>query len=158
MILKLNESRVAAFAQFARKSEEIIVALWMYQKLISHSATRWLSLYPSLPRMLQMYPVSHLYFMSIDKPTVVLRRFPGNSPSEFCLTHLDTCNHFWLRLMSKFRLLRSQKHQLLILYRVSQCWKSQIFFLLRKVQIRNENWIRLLRMLKVRKCKAFAPQ
>jgi len=40
MILKLNESRVAAFAQFARKSEEIIVALWMYQKLISHSATR----------------------------------------------------------------------------------------------------------------------
>jgi len=25
-----------------------------YQKLISHSVTRWLSLYPSLPRMLPM--------------------------------------------------------------------------------------------------------
>jgi len=36
-----------------------------------------------------------------------------------------------------------------------QCWESQIFFLLRKAQIRNENWIRLLR---IRKCKAFAPQ
>jgi len=40
MILKLNELSVAAVAQFAGKSEEIIVALWMYQKLISHSVTR----------------------------------------------------------------------------------------------------------------------
>jgi len=40
MILKLNELRVAAFAQFARKSEEIIVALWLYQNLISHNVTR----------------------------------------------------------------------------------------------------------------------
>ena len=39
-----------------------------------------------------------------------------------------------------------------------QCWESQIFFLLRKAQIRNENWIHLLRIRKVRKCKAFAPQ
>ena len=46
-----------------------------YQKLISRSVTRWLSLYPSLPRMLQLYPASHSYFMSIDKPTVVLKRF-----------------------------------------------------------------------------------
>ena len=27
-----------------------------YQKLISHSVTRWLSLYPSLPRILEMHP------------------------------------------------------------------------------------------------------
>jgi len=40
-------------------------------------------------------------------------------------------------------------------YGVHQCWESQIFFLLRKAQIRNENWIRLLRICK---CKAFAPQ
>jgi len=31
------------------------------EKLISHSVTRWLSLYPSLPMMLQMYPDSHSY-------------------------------------------------------------------------------------------------
>jgi len=53
-----------------------------YQKLISRSVTRWLSLYPSLPRMLQLYPASNSYFMSIDKPTVVLKRFSGNSLSD----------------------------------------------------------------------------
>jgi len=37
--------------------------------------------------MLQMYPASHSYFMFIDKPTAVLKRFFGNSLSEFCLTH-----------------------------------------------------------------------
>ena len=58
-----------------------------YQKHIIHSGTKWLSLYPSLPRMLQMYPASHSYFMSIDKPTVVLKRFFGNSLSELCLRH-----------------------------------------------------------------------
>jgi len=46
-----------------------------YQKRISHSVTRWLSHYPSLPRMLQIYAASHSYFMSINKPTVVLKRF-----------------------------------------------------------------------------------
>jgi len=58
-----------------------------HQKLIPHSVTRWLSLYPRLPRMLQMYLVSHSNIMSIDKPTVVLKRFFGNSLSELCLTH-----------------------------------------------------------------------
>jgi len=67
-----------------------------HQKLISHSITRWLSLCPSLPRMLQMYPASHSYFMSIDKPTVILKRFSGNSLSELCLRHYDICNHLWL--------------------------------------------------------------
>ena len=46
-----------------------------YQKLISRSVTRWLSLYRNLPRMLQLYPASHSYFMSIDMPAVALKRF-----------------------------------------------------------------------------------
>jgi len=58
-----------------------------YQKLISRSVTRWLSLYRSLPRMFQLYPASNSYFMSIGKPTVVLKRFFGNSLSEVGLTH-----------------------------------------------------------------------
>ena len=49
-----------------------------YQKLIFCSVTRWLSLYSSLPRMFQLFPASHSYFMSIDKPTVVLKRFLEN--------------------------------------------------------------------------------
>jgi len=50
------------------------VDIW-YQKLISHSVIKSLSLYPSLQRMLQLYPALDSYFMSIDKPTVVLKRF-----------------------------------------------------------------------------------
>jgi len=58
----------------------------VYQNLSSHSVTRWLSLYPSLSRMLQMYPASHSFFMSIDKPTAFLKRFFGNYLKEICLT------------------------------------------------------------------------
>jgi len=37
-----------------------------------------------------MYPASHSYFMSIDKPTVVVKRFFGNSLSELCLRHFQS--------------------------------------------------------------------
>jgi len=97
-----------------------------YQQLISHShsVTRCLSLYPSLPRMLQMHPASHSYFMSIDKPTVVLKHFFGISLSEPCSRHYDICNHFWLLLRIKFRIWGSPKHHLLRLYRVSSLWRQ----------------------------------
>jgi len=55
-----------------------------FQKLISRSVTRWLSLYRILPRMLRLYPASNSYLTPIDKPTVVLKRFFGNSLSELC--------------------------------------------------------------------------
>jgi len=55
-----------------------------YQKLISRSVTRWLPLYRSLPRMLQLYPASNWYFTSMGKPTVVQKRFFRNSLSELC--------------------------------------------------------------------------
>jgi len=45
------------------------------QKLISHSVTRWLALYPSLARVVKMHPASYSYFMSIDNLTVVLKTF-----------------------------------------------------------------------------------
>jgi len=44
-----------------------------YWKLLSHSVTRRISLYPSLSRMLQVYPALQSYFMSIDKPPIVLK-------------------------------------------------------------------------------------
>ena len=40
------------------------------------------------------------------------------------LTHWDICHHLWLLLLSKLRILRSQKHQLLGLYRVSPLWRQ----------------------------------
>jgi len=60
---KLSELRVVAFTKFAKESEKTIATFWLLstKRLISHSVTRWLLLYPSLPRMLQMYPASHSY-------------------------------------------------------------------------------------------------
>jgi len=77
MILKLSELRVVAFAQFAKKIQKIIVTWWILstKTYFSQRITSWLSLYPSLSRMLETYPASHSYFLSIDKPTVVLKRF-----------------------------------------------------------------------------------
>jgi len=55
-----------------------------HQKHISSSVTRWLLLHRSFPRMFQLYPASNSYFMSINKPTVVLKYFFGNCLREFC--------------------------------------------------------------------------
>ena len=111
MILKLSALRVVVFAQCAQKGEKTIATLWILstKKCLPHSATRWLTRYPSLPRMLQMYPASHSYFMSIDKPTVVLKRFFFNSMSKLCLRHLDICNHWCLISMSKFQTIGKAK-------------------------------------------------
>jgi len=56
----MSELRVAAFAQFAKKEwqDHCNFVDIEGQKLISHSLIRWQLLYPSLPRMLQMYPAS----------------------------------------------------------------------------------------------------
>ena len=37
-----------------------------YRKLLSHRVTRWLSLYPSLSRMLQMYPALSLVYTNLN--------------------------------------------------------------------------------------------
>ena len=53
--LRLSELRVVAFAQFAKKSEKTCDFVNIeYQKLNFRSLTRWLLLYRSLPRMLQL--------------------------------------------------------------------------------------------------------
>jgi len=83
----------------SKKIEKTIVTVDIeYQKLFSRSVTRWLSLYRSLLRMLPLYPASNPY--SIDKPTVVLKRFFGNSLSEFC-SHNDICNHVWFAFIEQ---------------------------------------------------------
>jgi len=59
MIFKLSELRVVAFTKFAREWKDYCDFVDLeQQKPISHSVTRWLSLYPCLPMMLQMYPAS----------------------------------------------------------------------------------------------------
>jgi len=54
--LDLSALRVVAFSQCTQKSAKTIDTVDIeYQKLVSHNVTRWLSLHPILPRMLQMY-------------------------------------------------------------------------------------------------------
>ena len=61
-----------------------------YKKLLSHSKTRWLSLYPGLTRLLQMYPALKSYFLSIEKPPVALKKFFENEATELYLWHLHS--------------------------------------------------------------------
>ena len=61
-----------------------------FKKLLSHSVTRWLSLYPSLSRMIHIYPAIQSYFLFIDKPPVLLKHFFENSLSELYLKHLQS--------------------------------------------------------------------
>jgi len=121
--LKLSELRAVAFAHLAKNSICDLVDM-AYQKLISLNVTRRLSLYLSLPRMLQLYTQLqiHTSWPSTSQLLFWIVFFFGNSLSEFGLTHQDIC--LWLLLLSKFRVLRSQKHQLLRLYRVSPLWRQ----------------------------------
>ena len=61
-----------------------------YMKLLSHSMARWLSLYSSFSRMIQMCPAMQSYFLSIDKSPVHLKHFFENSLSKLYLKHLQS--------------------------------------------------------------------
>ena len=69
----------------------VFVEIEYYKKLFSHSVTRWLLLYPSLSRMIQMYPaIMQSYFLSIDKQPVLLKHFFKNLLSKLYLKHLQS--------------------------------------------------------------------
>ena len=46
-----------------------------YRTLLSHSKTRWLSLFPGITRLLQMFPALKSFFRSQDKPTTLMKTF-----------------------------------------------------------------------------------
>jgi len=53
-----------------------------YRNLLYHSATRWLSLYPAVNRILQMFPALKSYFLSIDTCPMILKTFFEGRLSE----------------------------------------------------------------------------
>ena len=61
-----------------------------YQKLLSYCITRWLSLYPSISRTIDMFPALKSYFLSIAKPPVKLKRFYESSVSVLYLKYLQS--------------------------------------------------------------------
>jgi len=53
-----------------------------YQQLLYHSKTRWLSLFPAIERMLQLFPALKAYFLSISQPPLLIKKFFVNSFSN----------------------------------------------------------------------------
>lgn len=49
-----------------------------YRTLLSHSKTRWLSLFPGIERLLQMFPALKSFFLSQEKPPVAIKTFFEN--------------------------------------------------------------------------------
>lgn len=61
-----------------------------YKQFLSHVKTRWLSLFPAIDRVLEMYPALKSYFLSESKPPKVLFQFFENRLSEAYLWHLHS--------------------------------------------------------------------
>ena len=53
-----------------------------YKRLLSHSKTRWLSLFPGISRLLEMFSSLKSYFLSQNHPPIVIKRFFENEMSE----------------------------------------------------------------------------
>lgn len=61
-----------------------------YRTLLSHCKTRWLSLAPSIDRILQMFPALQSYFKSIEEPAVLLERFFNDDFAELQLLFVSS--------------------------------------------------------------------
>ena len=53
-----------------------------YKRLLSHSKTRWLSLFPGISRLLEMFSSLKSYFLSQNHPPIVIKQFFENEMSE----------------------------------------------------------------------------
>ncbi|KAK1879484.1 Catalase isozyme 1 [Dissostichus eleginoides] len=61
-----------------------------YRRMLSHSKTRWLSLFPGIERMIQMFPALKAFFLSQQKPPIVIKKFFENEFSEIYLWHMHS--------------------------------------------------------------------
>ena len=59
-----------------------------YKSLLSHSKTRWLSIFPGIERLLQMYPALKAFFLSQENPPMLIRKFFEDEFSEIYLCQM----------------------------------------------------------------------
>ena len=57
---------------------------------VSHSKSRWLSLFPGISRLLEMFSSSKSYFLSQELPPIVIKWFFENEISELYLWHIHS--------------------------------------------------------------------
>ena len=61
-----------------------------YRKLLSHSNTRWLSLFPGITRLIEMFLPLRSFFLSQEHPPTIIKQFFENEMSEIYMWHLHT--------------------------------------------------------------------
>ena len=61
-----------------------------YMRLLSHSKTRWLSLFPGISRSLEMFSPLKSYFLSQEHPLIVIKRFFENEMRKLYLWHMHS--------------------------------------------------------------------
>lgn len=61
-----------------------------YEKLLYHSKTRWLSLFPAIERILKLYVALKEYFLTADKSPVLIKKFFVSDTSEIYLFYLHS--------------------------------------------------------------------
>ena len=66
-----------------------------YKALLKHSKTRWLSLYPAVKRVLEVYPALKAYFLSIDNSPRILKSFFEDDFSKAYLEFAESLMHIF---------------------------------------------------------------
>lgn len=61
-----------------------------YRKLLSHSKTRWLSLFPGITRLIEMFLPVKSFFLSQEHSPTIIKQFFENEMSEMYLWHLHS--------------------------------------------------------------------
>ncbi|KAG8146513.1 hypothetical protein E2320_013667 [Naja naja] len=70
-----------------------------YKRLLSHSKTRWLSLFPGITTLLQMHSALKSFFLGQSNPPTVLKSFFEHEFSELYLWHMHSLmNAFHLHI------------------------------------------------------------
>ena len=61
-----------------------------YMRLLSRSKTRWLSLFPGISRLLEMFSPLKSYFLSQEHPPILIKRLFENEMSQLYLWHMHS--------------------------------------------------------------------
>ena len=82
------------FSIYAVRTEQLKgyceFAVVQYRKLQSHSKTRWLSLFPGITRLIEMFLPVKSFFLSQEHPPTIIKQFFENEMSEIYLWHLHS--------------------------------------------------------------------
>lgn len=81
-----------------------------YRNLLYHSKTRWLSLFPAINRILQMYPSLKSFFLSEKQPPKAIKSFFENDFSEIYLWFIHSLMYIFHK---KMELIEAEKNSII---------------------------------------------